>query len=152
VKDLIKEAQQRQEKEGGTDNIKDLPLRINFPALPVCGDIKTEIDKLLHFWVHTAYVGNRVLLTQSEIDRVHKDRKNKIVPPGFKIEMIFTNPTIEKGEIRNGITALCKPDQSAPPNSLDSDDSSPDSSFPKSCLLKPAQRSVFQHFPSLNNL
>lgn len=64
----------------------------------VYGDARFELfysgalrkKKLFHFWVNTRFIvadGGRVELTKPEIDKVNKDRKHKIYPQNFRVEL-----------------------------------------------------------------
>jgi phosphatidylinositol-3,4,5-trisphosphate 3-phosphatase/dual-specificity protein phosphatase PTEN len=66
---------------------------------PVCGDVKIEFihrkgnsgkEKMFHLWFNTFFVdGHRFVAHQPEIDKANKDKKNKIYPYGFWIEILF---------------------------------------------------------------
>eukprot|EP00116_Pleurobrachia_bachei_P002963 sb/3463225/ len=83
---------------------------------PVCGDIKIEIftknltkERLCQFWLNLFFVrlrtktgeedscaiggsGNEyvVTLTKPELDKINKDKRDKIVPKDFKVEIYFS--------------------------------------------------------------
>ncbi|EGD80305.1 hypothetical protein PTSG_10560 [Salpingoeca rosetta] len=75
---------------------------LDLPApLPVCGDIKLEFihrkstgkEKMFHLWFNTFFIDDlKFVAQQSEIDKANKDKKNKIFPVGFSVEIDFLNP------------------------------------------------------------
>eukprot|EP01147_Barroeca_monosierra_P000989 gene988-4232_t len=68
--------------------------------LPVCGDIKLEFihrkstgkEKMFHLWFNTFFIDDKFVAQQSEIDKANKDKKNKIFPVGFAVEIEFLKP------------------------------------------------------------
>lgn len=115
IKSLIKEAKKQREEEGtekeaaeeslggeGGEELTRLVISIKewVNELPVCGDIKIEFDKVLHFWVNTAFAtDNRIILPKAEIDKAAKDTKDKIYPANFKIELRFKVPGGDSSEL-----------------------------------------------------
>lgn len=76
---------------------KEAVLALDKPQ-PVNGDIKIEFihkkgsgkEKLCHLWLNTFFVDDlKFTAKQPEIDKANKDKKNKIFPVGFAIEIYF---------------------------------------------------------------
>ena len=50
------------------------------------------------FWFNTAFIENYYLkMEQSEVDKVNKDKSNKMVPKGFFIEVFFESEDGQEG-------------------------------------------------------
>eukprot|EP00055_Hartaetosiga_balthica_P009240 m.36374 g.36374 ORF g.36374 m.36374 type:complete len:375 (-) comp6665_c0_seq1:81-1205(-) len=91
--------------EGINRDDREAPLTLPQP-LPLCGDVKIEFihkkstgkEKMFHLWINTFFIENlKVRAVQSEIDKANKDKKNKIFPPGFAVEIEFESP-LEGGD------------------------------------------------------
>eukprot|EP00049_Salpingoeca_infusionum_P017959 m.355172 g.355172 ORF g.355172 m.355172 type:complete len:382 (-) comp17189_c0_seq1:517-1662(-) len=72
-------------------------LTLSSPT-PVAGDVKLEFihkkstgkEKMFHLWFNTFFIEDlKMVATQPEIDKANKDKKNKIYPVGFKVELHF---------------------------------------------------------------
>jgi len=81
-------------------NQKEAVLELTTPT-PVCGDIKVEFmhkkgsgkEKMFHLWFNTFFIDNLIFTAQQpEIDKANKDKKNKIYPKGFAVEIHFSSP------------------------------------------------------------
>lgn len=79
-----------------------LPL----PPLPVCEDIKIEFfhrkstgkEKMFHLWFNTFFVDDTLTfrLAKPELDKANKDKKHKLFPESFAVELTFTRPSMEE--------------------------------------------------------
>jgi len=70
------------EEEGSGKLVLELDVTIS-------GDIRFELEKILHFWINTGFVQTRTVLYKSELDKAHKDKKDKVYPADFRVEMRF---------------------------------------------------------------
>ncbi|KAL6066495.1 putative Phosphatidylinositol 3 4 5-trisphosphate 3-phosphatase [Balamuthia mandrillaris] len=97
LKELLQENKERQKHEDielqASEYYEDDPpekLILDCNDTPLCGDVKFEFEKMMHFWINTGFIeGNKVVLSQPEIDKAHKDKKNKVYPRGFKVVLYF---------------------------------------------------------------
>eukprot|EP00730_Choanoeca_flexa_P004859 TRINITY_DN11822_c1_g1_i3.p2 TRINITY_DN11822_c1_g1~~TRINITY_DN11822_c1_g1_i3.p2 ORF type:complete len:374 (+),score=86.14 TRINITY_DN11822_c1_g1_i3:250-1371(+) len=87
--------------EGITKDQEEAVLEIKQSTV-VCGDVKLEFihrkgasgkEKMFHLWFNTFFIENNLFLArQPEIDKANKDKKNKIYPPNFAVEIQFEQP------------------------------------------------------------
>jgi phosphatidylinositol-3,4,5-trisphosphate 3-phosphatase/dual-specificity protein phosphatase PTEN len=94
IKDLLREDSAANREEGDHDADEDddpsLPKLVIPANVPLCGDIKFDFEKLLHFWVNTGFVeDNKIVLRKHEIDKACKDTKDKNYPANFKVVLRF---------------------------------------------------------------
>ena len=54
--------------------------------------------KVFFFWIHGAFCGTSVILTKTEIDGLHKDKKHKKTPKSFFVELELTPMLPHKSE------------------------------------------------------
>jgi hypothetical protein len=88
------------------------PVSLAVPAITVVDEFlitlfdKTAMgtkNKIGQFWLHTAFIkDNQVVLTKPEIDKIHKDKKNKKYPSDFTITVLFDDATFEVEEVDGG--------------------------------------------------
>lgn len=88
--------------EGISKDQKDAMLPMEKPV-PVCDDVKIEFihrkstgkEKMLHLWFNTFFIEDsmRLVIPKSELDKANKDKKHKLFPPDFAVEIIFERPT-----------------------------------------------------------
>ncbi len=99
--------------EGITRDAKETVLLLDPPA-PICGDVKIEFfhktktgkEKMFHFWFNTFFVDGTVLrLPKSEIDKANKDKKHKLFPASFVLELAFDLPESELRRLTAANTA-----------------------------------------------
>eukprot|EP01090_Pellita_catalonica_P003079 TRINITY_DN12703_c0_g1_i1.p1 TRINITY_DN12703_c0_g1~~TRINITY_DN12703_c0_g1_i1.p1 ORF type:complete len:242 (-),score=43.04 TRINITY_DN12703_c0_g1_i1:88-813(-) len=92
-KKKLKEITSKKFKKKKKKKDEDNSLTIEFPQKRVllCGDWKFDMEKPgLHFWLNTAYIeNNKVLLEKFTIDKVHKDKKDKLFDSSFSVELFF---------------------------------------------------------------
>eukprot|EP01087_Luapelamoeba_hula_P016849 TRINITY_DN5217_c0_g1_i2.p1 TRINITY_DN5217_c0_g1~~TRINITY_DN5217_c0_g1_i2.p1 ORF type:complete len:381 (-),score=66.21 TRINITY_DN5217_c0_g1_i2:104-1246(-) len=89
VKDLLKEQSKQGDKYSTPDSLSKLVIPCD---VVLSGDVKLEFEKLLHFWIHTAYVQKNTILRKEEIDKAHKDKKCKTFVSDFRVELCFEGP------------------------------------------------------------
>eukprot|EP00052_Salpingoeca_macrocollata_P000162 m.18900 g.18900 ORF g.18900 m.18900 type:complete len:375 (+) comp10269_c0_seq1:151-1275(+) len=72
---------------------------LELPPTPVCGDIKVEFvhrkstEKMFHLWCNTFFVDDLLFSAEKPtIDKANKDKKHKIYPKFFKVEISFDKP------------------------------------------------------------
>lgn len=84
------------------------PVILALPAITVVDEFLITLfdkntvgkNKIGQFWLHTAFIkGNQVVLTKPEIDKIHKDKKNKKYPADFTITVCFDDATFELEEV-----------------------------------------------------
>lgn len=80
--------------EGGSLILKD---EFKNPV-PLCGDVKFDFmakgDKLLQFWINTAFIDNeRLIVPKEELDKAWKDTNHKLFSKDFHVELRFTDIT-----------------------------------------------------------
>ena len=104
-----------------TLGVPSMSLTLNHPV-PICGDVKISLvhlspsigggekKKMCHLWIHSAFVpssnntndnnNERILvLTKSEVDGSHKDKKCRRFDERFALELRFVDP-LAKGADR----------------------------------------------------
>jgi len=72
------------------------------PPIPVCDDVKIEFmhrkstgkEKMLHLWFNTFFIDEsmRLVIPKSELDKANKDKKHKLFPSDFAVEIVFEKP------------------------------------------------------------
>lgn len=96
--------------EGIAKDQKEAVLLLE-PPTPVCGDVKLEFfhktktskEKMFHLWFNTFFVeNNKLTLPKKEIDKANKDKKHKIYPGDFHVDLLFDSP---EGELRRATQA-----------------------------------------------
>lgn len=88
--------------EGIVKEDRDALLRLAAPT-PVCDDVKIEFfhrkstgkEKMFHLWFNTFFIEDSMtlLIPKSELDKANKDKKHKLFPADFKLEIIFERPS-----------------------------------------------------------
>jgi len=115
VKDLLKDKKKKgKKKKSAEETPSDISEAMNGEGssklvlevdVELCGDIRFDFEKLLHFWINTAFVQDRTVLYKPELDKVNKDSKHKLYPPDFRVELRFRCDTnfLEERQKRHGV-------------------------------------------------
>jgi len=106
-KEKDKEKDKEKKKKGSKIKAKQQSFALECNNVPLCGDIKVEFEKLMHFWINTSFItGNSTVIKKSEIDKANKDKKDKIFPGDFRLELVFKNQADFLGSQNGGLSVL----------------------------------------------
>lgn len=89
--------------EGISKDQKDAILPLSSPV-PVCDDVKIEFlhrkstgkEKMFHLWFNTFFIEDsmRLVVPKNQLDKANKDKKHKLFPRDFAVEIIFEKPDL----------------------------------------------------------
>lgn len=109
--------------EGIAKEQRDAVLPLAAPT-PVCDDVKIEFfhrkstgkEKMFHLWFNTFFVEESMSLVipKSQLDKANKDKKHKLFPADFKLEIIFEKPSAEQSAELAPLVAMAGPADARP--------------------------------------
>eukprot|EP00051_Salpingoeca_urceolata_P021052 m.323344 g.323344 ORF g.323344 m.323344 type:complete len:356 (+) comp19725_c2_seq6:632-1699(+) len=96
--------------EGISRDQREALLELHNPP-SVFGDIKIEVshkagmskEKMFHVWFNTFFIeGSKFVAQKPEVDKAHKDKKHKVFPADFRVEIMFDGAAPKQGTAKWG--------------------------------------------------